>query len=93
MLKKILVVLVLLLIVIAGASLPAIHLRDIGKAKGGATPAEVIDIVLGTIGQQASQVAAVDLDKALGAAQEAVRGATSGAASSAAQRVKGLLGK
>ncbi len=93
MLKKILVALVLLLIVIASASLPAIHLRDIGKAKGGATPAEVIDIVLGTIGQQASQVAAADLDKALGAVQEAVRGAAPGAASSAAQRVRGLLGK
>jgi uncharacterized protein involved in outer membrane biogenesis len=75
------------------ASLPTIHLKDIGKAKGGATVPEVIDEVLGTIGQQASQVAAADLNKALGAAQEAVRGAASGAASTATERVKGLFGK
>lgn len=75
------------------ASLPTIHLKDIGKAKGGATVPEVIDEVLGTIGQQASQVAAADLSKALGSAQEAVRGAASGAASTATERVKGLFGK
>ncbi len=33
------------------ASIPNIHLTDIGKKKGGATPGEVIDKVIGAIGQ------------------------------------------
>jgi len=75
------------------ANLPTIHLTDIGKAKGGVTPAEVTDILLSTIGQQATQVATADLNKALGAAQEAVRGVTTGTVSSVTERVKGLRGK
>lgn len=48
------------------SGLPTIHLKDIGKDKGGASPAEIADKVLGAITQQASRIASVDLDKALG---------------------------
>jgi hypothetical protein len=48
------------------SGLPTIHLKDIGKDKGGASPAEIADKVLGAITQQASKIASVDLDKALG---------------------------
>lgn len=48
------------------SGLPTIHLKDIGKDKGGASPAEIADKVLGAITQQASKIASADLDKALG---------------------------
>jgi hypothetical protein len=48
------------------SGLPTIHLKDIGKDKGGATPAEIADKVLGAITQQAAKVASIDLDKTLG---------------------------
>jgi hypothetical protein len=48
------------------SGLPTIHLKDIGKDKGGASPAEIADKVIGAITQQASKIASVDLDKALG---------------------------
>jgi hypothetical protein len=48
------------------SGLPTIHLKDIGKDKGGATPAEIADKVLGSITQQAAKVASIDLDKSLG---------------------------
>ena len=48
------------------SGLPTIHLTDIGKDKGGATPAEIAEKVVGAITQQASKIATVDLDKALG---------------------------
>lgn len=46
-------------------ALPTIHLTDIGKAKGGATPAEVANEVIGAISQQAARAAATDLNKTL----------------------------
>lgn len=48
------------------SGLPTIHLKDIGKDKGGASPAEIADKVIGAITQQAARIASVDLDKALG---------------------------
>jgi uncharacterized protein involved in outer membrane biogenesis len=54
------------------SGLPTIHLKDIGKDKGGATPAEVAEKVVGAITQQASKIASVDLDKALGQLKGAV---------------------
>ena len=79
------------------SSLPTIELKDIGKEKGGATPAEVAEKVIGTISAQASRVASSDLQKQLGAALKeqagAIGGAASGAAGGAAERLKGLLGK
>lgn len=79
------------------SGLPTIHLTDIGKSKGGATPAEVADRVLGSITASASKVALGDLQKQLG---DQLKGAASGAAGAiqqntggAADRLKGLLPK
>jgi len=56
--------------------LPDIHLKDIGKKKGGATPAEVADQVLSAISSSATRaVDALGLDKMMGAAKGAAEGA------------------
>ena len=56
--------------------LPEIHLTDIGKAKGGATPAEVADQLIGAITSSATKaVASLNLDKLKGAAGQAIEGA------------------
>jgi hypothetical protein len=68
------------------ANLPLIHLTNIGKSEGGATPAEVTQKVLGAITESASKIASSSLAKELGAN-------LSGAASDAEDQVKGLLGK
>ncbi len=64
------------------ATLPTIHLKDIGKDKGGATPAEVASQVLGAIASEASKVAVANLQRSLGnlggAAQEQLRGLMGG---------------
>lgn len=73
--------------------LPTIELKDIGKDKGGATPAEVADKVIGTISAQASRVASADLQKQLGAALKDQAGKIGGGAEGAAEKLKGLLGK
>jgi hypothetical protein len=85
------------------APLPTIQLKDIGKDKGGATPAEVAEKVIGTISAQASRVATAELQKQVGnlikdQAGGLLGGATGGAAggaagSSPADKLKGLLGK
>ena len=72
--------------------LPTIELKDIGKDKGGATPAEVAEKVIGTISAQASRVASSDLQKQLGTMLKEQAGNVGGAAG-AAERLKGLLGK
>jgi hypothetical protein len=59
------------------ATLPDIHLTGIGKDKGGATPAEVLDRVIGAVGQGAGKaVASLGLGKMLDAAKEQAAGAT-----------------
>ncbi len=84
------------------SALPTIHLKDIGKDKGGATPAEVAERVLGSIMQQATKIASIDLDKALGqikgvvtdqlkGASDQVKGLT-GAAAPVGDRLQGILG-
>lgn len=70
--------------------LPTIHLKDIGKDKGGATPAEVAQKIIGTISAEASQIAASDLQKQLGTL---LKDGAGGAAGGAADKLKGLLGK
>jgi len=79
------------------AGLPTIHLTNIGKAEGGATPAQVADKVLGTISQQAARVASGELQKQLGdqlkGAIGGATGAAGGAAGGAADKLKGLLSK
>lgn len=85
------------------ASLPTIQLKDIGKDKGGATPAEVAEKVIGAISAQASRVATAELQKQagdllknqagglLGGATGGSTGGTSGG--STTDKLKGLLGK
>jgi len=74
------------------SKLPTIHLTDIGKSSGGATPAEVADKVLGSITQAASKVAVADLAKQ---ATEQLKGAAGAvtAPGGATDRLKGLLPK
>jgi hypothetical protein len=91
------------------ATLPTIHLKDIGKDKGGATPAEVASQVLGAIANEASKVAVASLQRSLGniggAAQEQLQrlapggtGGTgettgSGAGGGVGERLRGVLGR
>lgn len=75
------------------ATLPDIHLTGIGKDKGGATPAEVLDRVIGAVGQGAGKaVASLGLGKMLGAAKEQAAGATEALAKGTAG-AKDLLDK
>lgn len=79
------------------ASLPTIHLTDIGKGSGGASPAEVANRVIGAISEQASKVAVSDIEKQVkGAVGDAVKSMTDGAKDAGGGiggAVKGLLGK
>jgi len=59
--------------------LPTIHLTNIGKAKGGATPAEVANEVIGAISQQAAKAGTAELTKSLDSLKGAVGGALGGA--------------
>jgi hypothetical protein len=57
------------------AALQDIHLRDIGKQKGGAEPGEVVEKLVRAISQSAGKaVGTLDLDKVVGSAKEAVAG-------------------
>lgn len=72
-----------------GAPLPEIHLKDIGKSSGGATPGEVASQVIGAITKGALDVAARNgLEKA---AKDAL-GAVEGAAKGVKDTLGGLLG-
>jgi len=73
--------------------LPTIHLTNIGKDKGGASPAEIAQKVLGTISAEASKVAASDLKKQLGTLLKDGAGDLGGAAGGTTDKLKGLLGK
>jgi len=75
------------------ANLPAIQLRDIGKDKGGATPAEVAEKVLGAITSEASKVAVADLQKSLGNLGGAVQDQMKNVSPGVQDQLKGLLGK
>ena len=56
--------------------LPAIHLKDIGKDKGGAAPGEVVVKILAQISKSAgSAISSLDLGKAMDAAKQGVEGA------------------
>jgi uncharacterized protein involved in outer membrane biogenesis len=77
----------------AYAELPAINLRDIGKAKGGATPAEVSNEIIGAISQQAARAAASNLGNVLQGLQGGAGGALGGAGGGAADQLRGLLGR
>ncbi len=56
--------------------LPAIHLKDIGKEKGGASPGEVVEKILAQISKSAgSAVSSLGVGKAMDAAKEGVEDA------------------
>jgi hypothetical protein len=76
------------------APLPVIHLTNIGKNEGGATPAEVAQKLLTAIANSASQVAGADLAKELGSTLEKTGGGiVGGAAGGIGGQIKGLFGK
>ena len=85
------------------AALPDIHLRDIGKQKGGADPTEVVEKLVRAISQSSVKaVGTLDLDKVVGSAKEAVagmkgqlegaKGSTAGAKVAAEEGAKSLGG-
>src|SRR3546814_5889240 len=73
--------------------LQTIHLKDIGKDKGGASPAEEAQKIIGTISAEASEIAARDLHKQHGTMLKDGAGAAGGTAGGAAYKLKGMLGK
>ena len=90
------------------ASLPDIHLKDVGKQKGGASPAEVFEIIFAALHEQITSPALTDMLnkelKALGTSLDAVRGEAKRQLESlgtgdkksmetVTDKVKGLLGK
>ena len=78
---------------VLSATLPTIHLTNIGKGEGGATPAEVANQLLGVITTSASKIASADLAKELGGqALDAAKGAAGSALDAVGGHVKGLFG-
>jgi hypothetical protein len=90
------------------ASLPDIHLKDIGKGKGGATPEEVFEKVFATLHKQITSPAVTDilnkelkamgtsLDALSGTAKkqlESIKAGDKEATKSVTDKVKGLFGK
>ena len=79
----------------ASASLPEIHLTDIGKKRGGATAAELTEQVLAAIGGGAAKAAAsTELGRLLGSTKMGdVPGAVGEAAKGGGETFKKLFGK
>lgn len=90
------------------APLPDIHLKDIGKDEGGATPGEVAERLLTSLNESASKaVSGLGIGKTLDSLKQHLSGATEGvgktvgeavdsagkAASDVGGKLKGLLGK
>lgn len=79
------------------APLPTIHLKDIGKDKGGASPAEVADRILTSISQSAAKVVgSLGVDKMMDKAKEGAAGATKAIedrTQGVGDKVKGLFGR
>lgn len=72
------------------APLPTIHLKDIGKEKKGATPEEVGERLMASIARGAqSAVGTLNLDKVLGEAGRAAKGAAEGATKAAGEAAEG----
>jgi hypothetical protein len=80
-----------------GANLPDIHLKDIGKAKGGATPAEVVDQVLGAITQNVqTAVRGIGLDQlkdAVGPGADQLKRSLEGGTRDAPSGIQRMLGR
>lgn len=74
------------------ARLPAIEMRDIGKSKGGASPAEIADEVIGRISETANKAASADIEKAAGKVVEAVKETVQNVKDAAGNLLRGALG-
>ncbi|MBM3539566.1 MAG: hypothetical protein FJX55_17275 [Alphaproteobacteria bacterium] len=78
-------------------TLPTVHLRDIGKDKGGATPAEVASRVLGALADEAAKASVAALQRSLGdlggAARQQLEQAVPGGAGGVQERLRGVLGR
>lgn len=70
-------------------NLPTIHLRDIGKSKGGATPGEIAAKVASAIESSATKVSAPDLNRQL----DQLKGIANTGAGKVTDKVKGLFGR
>lgn len=76
-----------------GAPLPSIHLKDIGKEKGGASPGEIAEKVIGSIRQStAKAVAPLGLDKLTGTLKKGLEGAA-GTVGETTKGAAGAVGK
>lgn len=75
------------------ATLPAIHLTNIGKSEGGASPAEVAQRLMSVITQNAAQVATMSLTKELGNLNAIGNGAVGAAKDAVGNKMKSLFGK
>ena len=87
------------------AVLPEIHLTDIGKGSGGATPQQVVELIVAALGDQTGKViSGMNLDalrqgatgllkQGTGAATEAVGGAAGEALDSGAKEAEGTIKK
>ncbi len=87
------------------AVLPEIHLTDIGKGSGGATPQQVVELIVAALGDQTGKViSGMNLDalrqgatglikEGAGAATEAVGGAAGEALDSGAKEAEGTIKK
>lgn len=75
------------------APLPEIHLTNIGKSSGGATPAQVAGQVLAAISGAAAKVGSSELAKSLGSVVNGAGPTASGASQGVGSQIKGLLGK
>jgi hypothetical protein len=73
--------------------LPEIHMANIGKAKGGATPEEVASEVIAAISQQAAKAAAGDLNKTLDSLKGQLGGTTGTSGSKVGDQLRGVLGR
>lgn len=74
------------------AKLPGLELRDIGKSKGGATPAEVADEVIGKISEAANKAATADIEKTVGRVVEAVKEGAQNVKDAAGNLLRGVMG-
>ncbi len=78
------------------ANLPDIHLKNIGKKQGGASPGEIAEKIIGSIQRQTTRaIVPLGLDKLAGAAKAGIKGAAEmieKGAKSAGDALKDLLG-
>jgi hypothetical protein len=76
------------------AGLPDIHLKDIGKDKGGATPSEVAEKILSALNDSATKAASsIGIGKTLDSLKQKMSGATEGVSKAIGEATTGEVGK